>query len=64
MKNFVKFLSVLTIVVAMAAFATSCEEDVMVISIALDKVTADVQVGATLDLNVIVTPADATNQEY
>ncbi len=63
MKNFVKLLSVLTIVVAMAAFATSCKEDVMVISIALDKVTADVQVGATLDLNVIVTPADATNQE-
>ncbi len=63
MKNFVKFLSLLTFVVAMALFTTSCEDDVMVNSIALDKVTANVQVGGTLDLNVIVTPADATNQE-
>jgi hypothetical protein len=32
-------------------------------SIVLDKVTADVQVGATLELNVVFTPADATNQD-
>ena len=62
MKNFFKLIPVLTIVIMMAAFATSCKEDVLVTSLALDKVTADVQVGATLDLNVIFIPTDATNQ--
>lgn len=61
MKNFFKLIPVLTIVIMMAAFTTSCKEDIMVSSIALDKVTSDVQVGATLDLNAIFTPTDATN---
>jgi hypothetical protein len=63
MKNFLKLIPVLSIVIAMGALATSCKDDIMVNSIALDKVAADVQVGATLELNVVFTPGDATNKE-
>ncbi len=41
---------------------TSCEKDVKVTGIELDKVTADVMVGSTLNLSVIFDPMDATNK--
>ena len=41
---------------------TSCEEDVKVAGIELDKVSADVMIGENMNLNVIFDPMDATNK--
>jgi len=40
----------------------SCKKDVALTDIQLDKVTAEVMVGANLNLTVIYTPVDATNK--
>jgi hypothetical protein len=56
--NFVKIFAVLGILILIA---TSCEKDVMVTAIELDKTTTEVMVGSTLSLTVIFTPVDATN---
>ena len=42
--------------------ATSCENDIALTGIALDQLTSSVMVGATIDLNVIFNPTDATNK--
>ncbi|MCU0462335.1 MAG: Ig-like domain-containing protein [Bacteroidales bacterium] len=58
-------MRILTLIVTtgvLAGIVTSCEEDVKVSSIELDQVSADVMVGSTLNLNVIINPVDATNK--
>ena len=59
MKRMVKLFATIGLLVVIA---TSCEKDIKVTSIALDQVNAAVMVGATIDLNVIFTPVDATNK--
>lgn len=56
--NFVKFFAALGII---TMIATSCEKEIMVTGIELDKTSAEVMVGATLNLTVIFNPLDATN---
>jgi len=59
-------MRILTLIVTtgvLAGIVTSCEEDVKVTGIELDQVSADVMVGSTLNLDVIINPIDATNQE-
>lgn len=58
MKGFKKLLTGLL----MAAGMVSCTKDVALTGIDLDKITAEVMVGSTLNLNVIYTPMDATNK--
>jgi hypothetical protein len=59
MKRMVKLFATIGLLVGIA---TSCENDIKVTSIALDQVNAPVMIGATIDLNVIFTPVDATNK--
>ncbi len=59
-------MRILTLIVTtgvLAGIMLSCEEDVKVTGIELDQVSADVMVGSTVNLNVIINPIDATNQE-
>ena len=58
MKRFKKLLTGLLMVVGIV----SCTKDVALTGIDLDKITAEVMVGSTLNLNVIYTPMDATNK--
>jgi hypothetical protein len=61
MKN-LKFSSLILGFGILAGFATSCEKEVDLVSIDLDQSDATVMVGATLDLNVIYTPEDASEK--
>lgn len=63
MKTKFQLLSKVAAAVLLLGVATSCEKkEVKINNINLDKVTANVAVGSTLNLNVIFTPVDATNQ--
>jgi len=64
MKTNVKILSFFTILVLLLAISVSCEKDVKLTGIELDQVTANVMVGATLNLAVIFEPMDATNKKH
>lgn len=57
-----KIIKLIITVVLITGIVTSCEKDVRVTGIELDHASADLMVGSTIDLNVIFTPADATNQ--
>jgi len=59
MKRMVKLFAGIGLLMAIA---TSCENDIKVTGIALDQVNTTVMAGASIDLNVIFTPIDATNQ--
>lgn len=62
MKTIFKSLNLIAVLVLLLAMVTSCEEDVKVTGIELDKVSADVIIGENLDLTVIFDPIDATNK--
>jgi hypothetical protein len=62
MKKVFKLFPVIVLVFILAGMTTSCKEDIRVASITLDKVTADVQKGNTLNLGVVFEPLDATNK--
>jgi len=55
-----KFLTAALIVISL--FAVSCEKEVKVTAIELSRTSAEVMVGATLNLTVVFTPPDATNK--
>jgi len=56
--GFNKFLTGFLLI---TAILVSCNKDVSVTGIDLDKVTSEIMVGANLNLTVIFTPVDATN---
>jgi hypothetical protein len=58
-----RIFKLIVIAVIISGIATSCEEEIKVTGIDLDQVSADVMVGSTLNLNVIISPVDANNQE-
>ena len=63
MKTKFNLLKIFAIQVFIAAIVTSCEDkEIKVQGIELDQVSAEVMVGATLNINVIFDPVDATNQ--
>jgi uncharacterized protein YjdB len=62
MKKKFKFLNLITVLVLMLGITTSCENDVPLTGIELDQVESNVMVGATLNLNVVFNPIDATNK--
>ena len=62
MKTNIRFISLFTILVLLLAISISCEKDVKLTGIELDQVTANVMVGATLNLAVIFDPLDASNK--
>ena len=62
MKTKFKILNIFTVLVLLVGITTSCEKEVPLTGIELDQVTADVMVGATLDLNVVFDPLNATNK--
>ncbi len=62
MKTNVKFLNLFTILGLIIGITTSCDKDVPLTGIDLDQVEANVMVGATLNLNVVFNPIDATNK--
>ncbi len=62
MKTKNELLKIFTILFLLAATMTSCDKDVALTGIDLDKVTAEVMVGATQNLIVVFTPVDATNK--
>jgi hypothetical protein len=57
-KNFVKIFAMLGILMMIV---TSCEKEISVTTIELDKTSTEVMVGSTVSLNVIFTPINATN---
>jgi hypothetical protein len=57
--GFIKFLTAFLLI---TGSLVSCNKDVALTDIQLDKVTAQVMVGANLNLTVIYTPVDATNK--
>ena len=63
MKTKTRILTLIATAGFLTGIMTSCEEEISVTTIELDKVSAEVMVGSTFDLNVIYTPADATNKE-
>jgi hypothetical protein len=62
MKTIFKSLNPIIVLGLLLATVTSCEKDVKVSAITLDKVSADVMIGANLGLTVIFDPMDATNK--
>ncbi len=62
MKTKIKLFKLFTILILMTAILTSCDKDVALTGIDLDKITAEVMVGATQNLTVVYTPVDATNK--
>jgi len=62
MKTNFRFSNLFAILVLLLGISTSCEKDVKVTGIELDKVTADIMIGANLNLTVIFDPMDATNK--
>jgi hypothetical protein len=62
MKEKIKFLNLIAVLVLMIGITASCEKDVPLTGIELDQVDANVMVGATLNLNVVFNPVDATNK--
>ncbi|HBZ20871.1 MAG TPA: hypothetical protein DEO60_07080 [Bacteroidales bacterium] len=62
MKTKIEFLKLCTILVFMSAVLTSCSKDVALTGIDIDKITAQLMVGATQNLTVVFTPVDATNK--
>ena len=62
MKKNVRSFNLFAILVLLLGISTSCEKDVKVTEIELDKVSADVMIGANLNLTVIFDPMDATNK--
>ena len=62
MKKNVRSINLFAILVLLLGISTSCEKDVKVTGIELDKVSADVMIGANLNLTVIFDPMDATNK--
>ena len=62
MKTNVKFLNLFIILGLIIGITTSCDKDVPLTGIELDQVEANVMVGATLNLNVVFNPIDATNK--
>jgi hypothetical protein len=57
-----RIINLYAILVLILLVSTSCEKDVTVTGIELDKVTADLMVEAELTLAVIFNPSDATNK--
>ena len=62
MKTNLRIYNLFIILAFLLGIVTSCEKDVKVTGIELDKVVADVMVGSTLNLSVIFEPTDATNK--
>jgi hypothetical protein len=62
MKTKFKFLNLFIILGLIIGISTSCDKDVPLAGIDLDQVEANVMVGATLNLNVVFNPIDATNK--
>ncbi len=62
MKTKIRLFTVIVLFDLLGVFTTSCEKDVPLTGIALDKAEADVMVGAMLNLTVVFTPVDATNK--
>ncbi len=59
-----KLLSISSLLIAGLMFLTSCEDkDVKVESIAFNKTTTSIELGATEKLEVVFTPVDATNKK-
>lgn len=62
MKTKIRNLKLITIVLLLTGIGTSCEEDVALTGIELDKITADVMAGSDLELKVIYTPLNASDK--
>jgi hypothetical protein len=62
METRLNFSSLIIIAGILTVISTSCEKDIPLTGIQLDQVTANVMVGATLNLNVVFLPLDASNQ--
>jgi len=62
MKTKIELLKLFTIPILMTVILTSCDKDVALTEIDLDKITAEVMIGATQNLTVVYTPVDATNK--
>jgi hypothetical protein len=62
MKTNFKIMNLFSVLVLLVGITTSCEKDVPVVGIQLDQVTANVMVGANLNLTVVFNPLDATNK--
>lgn len=62
-RKFYRTTKLLSLITGLLILVTSCEKDpVAVTELALDKTEVTVQVGASSNLSVFITPADATNQ--
>jgi hypothetical protein len=62
MKTKIELFKLPAILIMAAVMITSCTKDVALTGIDLDKITAEVMVGATQNLTVVYTPVDATNK--
>ncbi len=62
MKTKFKIMNLLSVLVLLLVITASCKKDVALVGIQLDQVTANVMVGANLNLNVVYDPMDASNK--
>jgi hypothetical protein len=62
MKTKKEFLKFFTFLILMTAIVSSCDKDIALTGIDLDKISTEVMVGATQNLTVVYTPMDATNK--
>lgn len=62
MKKSFNYLKIYALLLLLAGVAISCDKEISVQNIQLDRTTATVMVGANLSLNVIFSPIDATNK--
>jgi len=62
MKTKNEFLKFFTFLILMTAIVSSCDKDIALTGIDLDKISTEVMVGATQNLTVVYTPMDATNK--
>lgn len=62
MKTNFKILTLFSILVLLLGIATSCDKDIPLVGIQLDKATTDLMVGSNLTLAVVFNPLDATNK--
>ena len=62
MKTKNEFLKFFTFLILMTAIVSSCDKDIALTGIDLDKISTEVMVGATQNLTVVYTPVDATSK--
>jgi hypothetical protein len=62
MKTKSRILNLFVVLALLLGITTACNKDVLLTGISLDKVSAEVMVGANLSLNVVFDPMDATNK--